>query len=194
MDIPISKNTVTLKCFFQGLEEVIGPEELSKVSFSTVKKSRASEDFFQSVLPLQKNLQEVYGKEGFRGLAVCSGRAAFKHLLLEQGKELGFEDEFFLFLPARIKLERGLNSLSGWLKQELGISLTIAKQKKTWECRMNNESGEKPIEGVCDFLAGLLQEFMAWAGGGRFYQVRETECRSRGADSCIFLIDRFPLD
>jgi predicted hydrocarbon binding protein len=49
-------------------------------------------------------------------------------------------------------------------------------------------------EPDCHILAGILQETLSWAGGGRVYRVRELECSAAGAPACLFQIDKKPLE
>jgi predicted hydrocarbon binding protein len=47
---------------------------------------------------------------------------------------------------------------------------------------------------MCDFTIGLLQEFMAWAGGSKYFRIQEIACRGNGDACCSFKIDKNPIE
>jgi predicted hydrocarbon binding protein len=181
-----------------GLEEIIGPEELEKLlSYIPELKNIKGEITSQHVKPVRQKMTEVYGKTGARGIAMCSGRAAFKHLLNLQGNQLGFESNSFRFLPTRLKLRKGLSLLAEWMENTHHDEIQIENSESQWSFKATHcsECAElMSTESICDFTAGLLQEFTAWAGGGKFHRIVETSCRANGDECCTFMIDKNPID
>jgi predicted hydrocarbon binding protein len=185
--------------FFQlGLEEVLGPKELSKLKTSSNSSAKKNSDASQNqITPIRMAMDEAYGKICASGLAICAGRAAFKHLLVEKGAELGFDDDKYRFLPIHVKIRKGLELLAQWMKDTFGYQITVHPEAKVLNFDIRDvSSGAVPsqYDYMCDFTSGLLQEFLAWLSGGKFYPIHERECKAAGASVCNFQIDRNPLD
>jgi len=175
--------------FSLGLQEILGAEAYKKLlaMCGNVQPSAA---------PVSRSMSELYGPSGARGLLICSGRAAFKYLLKQQGKALGFDTPQFRLLPTRSKLKRGLHQIAAWMQQTTGDTVTLKSEEKHWLYEVTDGAARNPEskESNCDFTVGLIQEFLAWAGGGKFYRVKESACRNNGAACCTFVIDKFPLE
>ena len=184
--------------FTLGLIEIIGPEEFEKFArYLSGLKLPENNLTAAQVVPIRQKLNEIYGLTGARGIAMCSGRAAFKHLLNQHGKQLGFENETFRFLPGRLKLKRGLALLADWMGKNHQEKILIENTEKHWlfkvsDCRECVDS--KSAGSMCDFTAGCLQEFMSWASGGKFYRIQETSCQGMGDEFCVFAIDKSPVE
>lgn len=184
--------------FFLGLEEIMGPEDLDKLIKDTPDLISVSTTLtVRQVQSVKQRMTELYSQTGTRGLMMCSGRAAFKYLLKQEGKELGFDAPGFRFMPNRLKLKRGLDQIAGWMKRAYGDEIQVTVAEKNWYFEVSDChecEGASSASSMCDFTAGLLQEFLAWAGGGKFYNVREVSCLATGEETCCFEIDKYPLD
>jgi predicted hydrocarbon binding protein len=180
-----------------GLQEILSPSDLEKLTTASFTGQNTSFSFdVQTVKKMRRTMNEVYGETGARGLLMCSGRAAFTHLLDQQGKELGFEQEVFRFASSKVKLKRGLELLAKWMGRIYSEEVSLVALEKIWSFEVKNQQGAagEVGTGLCDFTAGLLQGFLFWAGGGKFYRVRETICSLASGDACCFAIDKSPLD
>jgi predicted hydrocarbon binding protein len=175
--------------FSLGLQEILGAEAYKKLMILCGSERPA-------VAPVSRSMSELYGPSGARGLLICSGRAAFKYLLKQQGKVLGFDTPQFRLLPTRSKLKRGLHQIAAWMQQSTGDTVTLKSEEKHWLYEVTDGPARNPEskESNCDFTVGLIQEFLAWAGSGKFYRVKESACRHSGAACCTFIIDKFPLE
>jgi Predicted hydrocarbon binding protein (contains V4R domain) len=179
--------------YLLGLKETIGPGELTQLfknAFQTDVPSEMTEDQMKG---LREQMEALYGETGARGLAFCSGRAAFKHLLGNQSRELGFEADDFRFLPGKVKLKKGLRLMADWMERVTHASIRVESRDQQWAFQVA-DCPECRLGSMCDFTAGLLQEFMSWAGGGKFFRVNETSCQNRGEKYCQFLIDKRPIE
>jgi hypothetical protein len=178
----------------EGAQELLGPEDLS----GWMKKWSCSGDLSARDLGrLLAALEETYGTMGAQGLAIRIGRASFRCVLQRFGDRVGFRTPEFRLLPSPIRLERGLRRLAALAADELGGEITVTDTGLHWLWRSAGSPiyGERVSGGLaCYWTVGVLQEFTSWAGGGRFYQVAETECRGGGAPVCVFQIDKKPLD
>jgi predicted hydrocarbon binding protein len=183
----------SLNYYLLGLKETVGPDELKKLIQDIVQTETVFELNAEQMKLVREKMDVLYGEIGARGLAFCSGRAAFKHLLSNQSRQLGFEEDDFRFLPGRIKLKKGLVLLAKWMESASHETIRVETLDQQWVFQVVN-CLECKLGGMCDFTAGLLQEFMSWAGGGKFYRVNEATCQNRGHESCRFLIDQKPLE
>lgn len=171
-----------------GLEEVLGPTELSRL---TGKAGRSS------LTALQQKMEECYGSDGARGVAICAGRSAFKHLVERNGGVIGFEETDYRFSPIKVKIRKGLSLLAKWIENTYGLKATVQNgvgdyyRFEVSEGQRSDLAKELPL---CDFTSGLLQEFMAWTSGGKFYVVRETDCRRTGSACCNFQVGKTPVE
>ena len=184
--------------FMTGLEETIGPNELRELIEGTgIENENQEESLPDQVIMVRQKMDEVYGKSGASGLAICSGRAAFQHVLNQQSRQIGFEEDAFRFLPGRNKLKKGLRLLANWLEKENHETIQMENSDGHWLLSVSDDRESSECENartMCDFTAGLLQEFMTWAGGGKYFRVTETDCRKNGANSCSIQIDKKPIE
>jgi len=194
----ISLSAGAFNYFLLGLEETLGPADVDLLVKDLNLASSSLTIIANGLIPpVAQRMTECYGITGARGLILCSGRAAFKHLLKQESDSLGFNTTQFRFLPTRSKLKMGLEQLAAWMQRASGETIQIRSNENHWFFEIKGrDDGKKQSmsESLCDFTAGLLQEFLAWAGSGKFYSVREQSCRADGAECCSFAIDKYPLD
>jgi len=150
-----------------------------------------------SVAGLPRALEQRYGAASGRGLALRIGRSAFKYLLQRRGDTMGLNSVDFRFQRAPLRMKTGLHLLAQELIKDSGDRITISEDAAYWVWRSERCPvcwGRETGEASCYLTVGLIQEFLAWAGSGRYYRVIETECRAAGAAACTFRIDQKPLD
>jgi hypothetical protein len=120
---------------------------------------------FADFSSLNQGLYDIYGPRGARGLGLRGGRATFDQGLKDFGALAGVGDFAFKILPLGTKLRIG---------------------PVCWQLE-----SDAP---VCFVAAGLLQEGLRWVSGGHSFHVSEINCLAVGDSSCIFKIDKEPLD
>ncbi len=179
--------------FFEGAQELLGPERLEQIAGDQALSSpslQALQEFLQA-------LESIYGVPGGRGLAFRIGQTAFKYVLRSSGQKIGLREKEFYFLPHQRRLETGLQILAGEIGRDWGQLITVSNSPTCWIVRVEQGDGPcgcKPKDTCCQALAGLLHAYMAWAGGGRYYRIVETECQASGDPTCAFQIEKKPLD
>jgi predicted hydrocarbon binding protein len=190
----------------EGTQEIIGPAGLQAV-FDTAKQSALfhGQDVrmgtwgapFAELSSIQFALEQVYGPRGGRGVSLRAVRAAFKYVLRQFGEALGLTALAYRLLPAPARLKSGLETLAGWFAESSQDPIKVEAIDQAWlwkteRCPLcwQRESDEP----VCTFTVGLIQEFLAWASGGKIYPVGEVECLAMGQPACIVRIDARPLD
>lgn len=151
----------------------------------------------KDVSNLLGGLEDTYGASGAHGLTQRFGKAVFRQGLKQLGGQAGFRSMEYRILPSPRRVAVGLSALARMVSDTMGDAITITEDETYWywqancceECR-----GTKTVGPFCFAMVGLIQEFAAWASGGRFYRVVETACRAAGAPACIFRVDKKPLD
>lgn len=146
---------------------------------------------------LQLALVTLYGPRGGHGIALRAGRASFAYLLRRFGDPLGLTTLEYRLLPSMSRIKTGLQALAVAQASFSGGEVEILDEPGAWlwkytGCPWGSQyQAESP---TCHFVVGLLQEFLAWASGGRMYHVVEVECAALGKPACLMRIDKQPFD
>lgn len=187
---------VTAQILLDGAQEILGMEKMQKVmerlgrEHISSNNERGQAVSLTRIGPFMRALEDIYGKSGGRGLALRIGRAAFQYGLKQYGERAGFRTIQYRLLPAPRRLETGLRSLAQIITSESACKISVTDEGAYWQWRMSRQAA-----GQGRFLvAGLLQEFTAWAGGGRYYRVMEAECQAGGSQACTYHIEKRPID
>lgn len=189
-----------------GVEEILGTGGLDPALAerqARLQELRRGETLHAHDFPeydldkIQQALGHLFGVEAGSGLALRAGRASLQRLLSQYGAQLGITSLGYRLLPSRARFKTGLEALAGFLSAPCGGQITISEDANNWYWRiescpwcLNGESGQP----ACHFVVGLLQEFLSWASGGRFFQVTETECQAMGAPACLIQMNKQPID
>lgn len=189
-------SNLTAQILLDGAQEILGMEMVQKVmerlghAGSSYNDGGQPQQPLPRVNPFMRVLEEIYGQPASQGLALRIGRAAFKYGLKQYGDQAGFRSMQYRLLPAPRRLESGLHSLAQMIASENDSAISVTDEGAFWQWRM----ARKAVVQDCFLIAGFLQEFSAWAGGGRFYRVVETECQACGGSACTYRIEKRPLD
>lgn len=178
---------------FEGAHELLGQERMEQIAGGAA----VSEASLPQAWNFLWSLESIYGIPGGRGLAFRIGQAAFKYALKSACQEGGLRDKAFYLLPHQRRLETGLRILAADIGREWDQMITVTDSGTRWIWRVEggpDRPGCKFSEPCCHALAGLLQAYMTWAGGGRYYRVIQTECCVSGDPACVFQIEKKPLD
>jgi predicted hydrocarbon binding protein len=152
---------------------------------------------FDDLGALMRSLDEMYGPRGGRGLALRSGRAAFKYGLKEFGPVLGIADLAFRLLPLHMKMKVGADVFAETFNKFSDQVVRLAEQEDRiiWDIVRCPVCWGRRSEAPCCFLAvGILQEALYWVSGGKNFEVYETACVANGAETCSIVIEKQPLD
>lgn len=186
-----------------SLSEIIGRAGIAKV-LELVRMSQVSPSKKQiqigngiDLRPLESALDSIYGNQVGAGIAFRVGTVSFKYFLSVYGEKLGFFDINFRLLPINQKILEGLAKIGSEIHSSFGLKSTIRDQETNFAVEIKNCfecNGEKASQPTCHFIAGFLQEYMAWIGGGRFFSVKESSCMASGASCCTFELSKRPID
>jgi len=180
-----------------GVQAILNLAQREQVLSARFKLDDPRGMLFKDLAALQLILEATYGPRGGRGVALRAGRAAFGHLLRQTAEQIVLTDMDYRLLPTPQRILTGLQKLAALTAASCAQSVEVVETTSTWLWRMPlcpECSHRQSTEPVCHFVVGLLQEYMAWANGGRFHHVEELECRANGGAACVFSIDRQPLE
>jgi hypothetical protein len=168
-----------------GLREIFGSE------FTKVHIGR---DGLQSALLSMKSASsQQLGSDEAGGLYLRAGRAGFTYWMRQYSADLGWKEIDYRLLPAPVRIKRSIIDLLGWMEAEKFLKADLSDLSDTWQISATGLTGSN-ARLDCSYFTGMLQELCSWAGGGKFYQVRESQCQADGTASCVFVIDKKPAD
>jgi predicted hydrocarbon binding protein len=189
-----------------GTQEIIGPSEVQAL-YDTARQSAlfhgqeasmgAWGATFSEMSSIQYALEQIYGGRGGRGISQRAGRASYKYILRQYGESLGLTTLDFRLLPAPARLKTGLETLAAWFSQLSQGLIVVESGDQGWLWRTEHCPlcwQRQSDEPVCTFTVGLIQEFLAWASGGKIYSVSEVECLAVGKPACVIRIDARPFE
>ncbi len=145
---------------------------------------------------IQGVLEEAYGLQQSQGVALRCGRASFKYGLREFGEQGGWTDPEFRLLPMKSRMQLGTERMAEVLNGG-GQTVRVSDQGDSfiWEIERCPVCWGRHASVVsCHLTVGLLQESLFWVSGGRYFDVRETQCIAKGDPSCTIVMDKRPLD
>ncbi len=171
----------------EGMQELIGPAEIREATEEELSYERA-------FLALER-LEDMYGHNGGCGLALRSGRASFAHFLRQFGAESGLTDISFRLQPTHLRLYNGMKRLLQVINRQSDFHLQADELDDTWQCRLTGRlypQQPDPLAVAGYYLAGLLQEYLSWASGGKSYMLKSVECCHHNA--CLITISQKALE
>lgn len=151
---------------------------------------------FADFASINQGVFDIYGPRGGRGLSLRGGRATFDKGLKDFGALAGVSDIAFKVLPLGTKLRIGLPALARVFSQfsdqvsyvenyDDHFLYSIDRCPVCW-----GRHSDRPI---CFVAAGLLQESLSWVSGGKDFRVDEINCIATGGSSCLFRIEKEPI-
>ncbi|MEJ5313509.1 MULTISPECIES: 4-vinyl reductase [Anaerolinea] len=145
---------------------------------------------------LERVLYDRFGSLTGKGMAIRMGRSGFQTGLRRWGETLGLYSLEYRLLPFNRRVKVGLEQIARFLEEQAPLRMSICEEDNFWviEVTQKPACAEHSNTITCYLLTGMFQEFMQWVGSGRFFPVRETLCRTKGAPCCRFEISRKPLE
>ncbi|MBI4928855.1 MAG: hypothetical protein HY835_13890 [Anaerolineae bacterium] len=183
------------KVLLEGVKEIVGAQEAVALLKRAGKSSCA-----QAGLPLNRVnavFIEQYGAQSGQGVALRAGRAVFKHGLNRWGEQAGITGMDYRLLPAPKRVRAGLQIMAGIFTLSTGLNVEISEEEQAWIWRVDSCAGDQDLHAsapMCFMVVGILQEFMGWVSGGKYYRITETRCTYAGAPTCTFRIEKKALE
>lgn len=150
---------------------------------------------FEELSTIMQCIEEMYGPQGGRGLALRAGRAGFKYALREFGTLLGLADLALRLLPVELRLWMALNAMADVFNRYSDQRVRVTKQGPFIQYSIERCPvcwGRHTDSPCCYAATGLLQEMTTWIGRGQSCEVREVACIAAGALACTFLVGPYP--
>lgn len=180
-----------------GLRAVLSQAELEHWIDQLPPDNLNLEFSFDDISALQFGLERLYGPRGGRGLALRTGRAAFKYGLRDFGPMMGFTDLAFRLAPLENKLRWGAELFADIFNHytDQKVLVEVRADHILWHIQRCpicwNRESDTP---VCHLAVGLLQEALYWVSGGKIFRIEETHCIARGDPTCTIRIEKQVLD
>jgi predicted hydrocarbon binding protein len=140
-------------------------------------------------------LDELYGVNGSRLLAIRAGMATFSETLKNMGEAVDVNDSDFVLLPVTEKIRVGISIVGITFMQSTQNLPVIHENDDRFIYSVSRCPicwGRKTSEPSCHFFSGLLKGATTWVTGGVDCEVSQLAARSCGADSCDFAISKKP--
>lgn len=193
------------RIILNAMESALGREQLDEVlrtaNLEPLKKlppNNLEKKFaFEWVSGLQAAVETVYGERAGRALNARVGRLCFNSGLREFEPLLGIADLPLQLMPLSMKFRVGLEVFSRVFNQfsDQVVKLSEDEDAYLWIIERNPVCwGRQTSEPCCQLAQGILEESIFWGTGGRRFRVEETQCIAAGAATCLFRIDKKPLD
>ena len=193
------------RVILNAMESALGREQLDEVlrtaDLEPLKKlppNNLEKKFaFEWVSGLQAAVETVYGERAGRALNARVGRLCFNGGLREFEPLLGIADLPLQLMPLSMKFRVGLEVFSRVFNQfsDQVVKLSEDEDAYLWIIERNPVCwGRQTSEPCCQLAQGILEESIFWGTGGRRFRVEERQCIAAGAATCLFRIDKKPLD
>lgn len=188
-----------------ALHEIVGSQGLLDLLNHTVQPNHgvhqpySKSNFIldnESTSHLQIALEEIYGTQCGRGLAIRSGRAFFNQMLRAYADDYGLNEPAFRLLPLQRKTFTGLTKLAQIFNQHTHQHVTV-EQAEHFYWRVESCPlcwGRQAAQPICHLTIGLLQEAMYWISAGHQYRVEEITCIAMGDPACTYRILARPIE
>jgi predicted hydrocarbon binding protein len=181
----------------QGTRAILMAADLPDLAYRAFAGSPNGGLRFEQVSRIQDALEDFYGLKGGQGVALRCGRTSFKYGLRELGERSGFTDLEFRLLPINDRVRVGTELLARVFNDHPGHKVKVSDQadRYVWEIERCPVCLGRHASGVsCHLAVGILQESLVWASGGKYFNVKETNCIAKGDRTCTIVVNKKPLD
>jgi hypothetical protein len=163
---PIAPDLITI--FIKGMDEVFPIKKILPESPTAAKLT----EYSGSIETLLLETERQFGYKSASGLFFRCGCAAFKYLVRNFGKQIDIDSLTFRLQPQQKRLIDGIQKLVQRLEFWQAGEFDIQKKEDLVEITASAAGIASPEFGEriwLHFVAGLIQEYLYWAGGGKQY-------------------------
>lgn len=181
----------------ERLDEVLATAKLEQLKTRLPPNNLEKKFPFEWVSALQVATETVYGDRTGRSLNARIGRLCFEKGLKEFEPVLGIADLPMRLMPLNMKFRVGLEVFARVFNQFSDQVVRLSEEVTTfyWIIERNPVCwGRQTTEPCCHLALGILEESVFWGTGGRRFRIEETDCIAVGAKTCVFKIDKKPLE
>lgn len=185
-----------------GFREILGENHWDTIheQISGKRESAANHSMSNPFVQLGDLLDElvsVFGECTGLGLAQRAGSASFKYFQADYSDQLKLHSTEMQTKTLHTRLQDGLKAIAGCLQDEFGADVSFENSQEEWRWKVNSclECRQRESHNpVCYFTVGLIQEFLSWSAGSKFYPVEEISCAAKGDACCEFRIAKEPIE
>lgn len=181
-----------------GLKDVLHASGYPQLTTSGLLPNNLDKKFaFETIAALQAGVEQVFGIKAGRQINYRIGQSTLELGLRDFNPVLGIADLPKRLLPLSVKFKVGLDVFARVFNQfsDQVVKLGETNTHHQWIIeRCPVCWGRHADEPCCQLAAGLLEEAVFWASGGRRYAIEEVTCVGKGDETCSFNVDKRPLD
>lgn len=151
--------------FYKGLREIIPEDSGETPQILQLAK-------FDTVELLPEKAETILGRISASGLFLRIGSAAFKYIVRYHGKQIGINSLEFRLQPQKQRLRDGIGKITRLLHDWKAADLRMDEKGDSISVYVSAVQSNMPQPGQIvwlHFIAGLYQELLYWAGGGKQY-------------------------
>jgi hypothetical protein len=192
---------------FDGLQEIIGQRGLQAILNMTALPIEIHDDNEMTIdslsvdqwVNLTQTLEALYGVRGAQGIAVRTGQVFFRDFFRSFGMSTGMMSRSFRMLPKPKRIQRGIETIAQTLCSYIpDIHADVIQDSENWFLRFSKLDFLSDAPGTASimlkFIVGILQEFLSWTSGGKFYPVSEMNLSAEVKSGPIIVIQKHYID
>jgi predicted hydrocarbon binding protein len=193
------------RMYLLALEDVMGKNGLNAILNAAGLRARIGNypadnlDLgwrFQEMSAINQALDDQYGIQAGKGMAIRAGRAWFHHAVKDFGAVLGIGDLALRLLPLGMKISMSLNAMADTFNKTGDQIVRVQEDKERYFYHVERCPecwGRSADEPICRADLGLLQESLHRVTGGKQVRLAEIRCVAMGDASCTYQIEKRTL-
>ncbi len=152
---------------------------------------------FNQMGQLQQGIWDMYGNRGARVFAVRAGEQSFKDGLTQFKAVAQAADVAMRVATLEAKAKLGLEFFSRFFNSVSDQKVVVSEDDKHWIWTITTCPvcwGRETEEPCCHLAVGVLQAAFAWVSDGKKFRILETECKAKGDENCVIMIEKIPVE
>jgi predicted hydrocarbon binding protein len=152
---------------------------------------------FNQMGKLQQGIWDMYGNRGARVFAVRAGEQSFKDGLTQFKAVAQAADVAMRVGSLEAKAKLGLEFFSRFFNSVSDQKVVVSEDDKHWIWTITTCPvcwGRETDEPCCHLAVGVLQAAFAWVSQGKKFRILETECKAKGDENCVIMIEKIPVE
>jgi predicted hydrocarbon binding protein len=152
---------------------------------------------FNQMGQLQQGIWDMYGNRGARVFAVRAGEQSFKDGLTQFKAVAQAADVAMRVGSLEAKAKLGLEFFSRFFNSVSDQKVVVSEDDKHWIWTITTCPvcwGRETEEPCCHLAVGVLQAAFAWVSQGKKFRILETECKAKGDENCVIMIEKIPVE
>lgn len=158
--------------YMQAAREILGADELAGLPAGGDQTSDAA-GFHNRFMSLSDAMGRRYGEVPADGIILRTGRAFMRLLIHRYPQQSGLFENDFRTLPKPERLFTGLGLVNELFWARAGMPAKLENADGFWHWNLQATPGldARQMAWLGNLANGMLQEFMMWSTGGKYYPV-----------------------